>query len=760
MSGASMMTSAHRLALAQAAFAALALLVLGCGDDAPPPGAQTGNPRDSGTDAGPDAMTPRDSSMQDARPDTGGSGGSGGGGGSGGTEPPPPPDEDAGTCDEDCAELSNECVTGVCNDTTLECEIVAKPDGTECGDQATTDCSARDTCEAGVCEAHHASAGQACGDQGDACKRDDACNEQGECEDKGLRPVGTECGDQLTDTECDAADTCDASGECNDNFAPLEAPCGDQDAPCRDDDQCNGAGACIDQGEWEVGNCPAGVEESPRGDGRCVCGNPDAPLSECRPGPDVCDDDGACIPGDEFYGGEEGTDGLPCGDDTSDTECDDPDRCLDGECLPNNEPLDTPCGDRVTNTVCDGRDACNGFGQCDDHLADVITVCGDAPGVCFNEPLCNGSGQCLAASGASAGTMCGSQTVSECDGANVCDGFGGCEEAYVAEEAECGPEVTSVCDAVDQCNGSGACVPRFADTDVTCGDETECSNAQTCDGAGGCEPDPKPAGEPCTGEVSECQDGAECDGEGACAPNYEPEFTECGAPAVTCEQQDSCDATGVCQDRGAVSDCDLATTIVVELEAEDADDQPAEGVLIEVMGSDPLQSGVTDANGEVVLTLPAGERVLLRIHATATTWGSVEPVRVRPEEPLLGFEILDDVLFASSVQAAGVAPVDTARGALQIEFNDVSYAGGESAALSPSCAAASCGPVVLADNEPVRSDELLPDSDEMFYLSLLPGDYALTPVGANGDTCALDASNPSPVFAHTVTRVSVSCTPD
>ena len=85
-----------------------------------------------------------------------------------------------------------------------------------------------------------------------------------------------------------------------------------------------------------------------------------------------------------------------------------------------------------------------------------------------------------------------------------------------------------------------------------CGDATddECTNPDTCDGAGTCAPNHEGAGAACGDQGVECLVDDSCDGAGAC-PNdgFEPSGTTCGDPADTiCDNPDSCDANGACQD--------------------------------------------------------------------------------------------------------------------------------------------------------------------------------------------------------------------
>jgi hypothetical protein len=172
-----------------------------------------------------------------------------------------PPDDDADVtfCRQDCAALATECRNAYCDLNSLECKTEPKADGLACGSQQLSTCTAPDTCQDGVCEPRHQAKDTPCGDQGHECRFDDACDGQGRCVDNGLRPVDTACGDARA-SECDGADTCNAHGVCAANHAEQDAPCGDQGVACRYDDACDGNGTCIDQGSWPPDSCPAGVE--------------------------------------------------------------------------------------------------------------------------------------------------------------------------------------------------------------------------------------------------------------------------------------------------------------------------------------------------------------------------------------------------------------------------------------------------------------------------------------------------------------------
>jgi hypothetical protein len=393
------------------------------------------------------------------------------------TKPPPPAsDEDAGPhcTNRECRALSTECSVGSCDPVSGECKFEAKPDGTVCGSQVLDNCTTPDTCQAGLCAPNDRPQGTPCGDQNKDCHFDDACDGQGQCTDNGVKRAGTACGDTATDTECDKRDSCDADGVCQPNYAAVDAPCGDHGKLCNIDDACDGQGKCIDNGVWTPGHCPPGSKDEAGG---CLCGV--EALSVCQFAVDVCVA-GTCVLGHE-------PDGKPCGDTTTNTECDKPDACLAGVCSPHYEATGTTCGDRTTNTTCDRPDSCDGAGSCGHNYASSITTCGSAAGECFLEPLCNGAGTCQASAPVTSGTMCGSQTDTACNHADTCDGAGGCLQNLAAGGAMCGDSTSTQCNGPDSCDGAGACQSNFARAGSACGDQGKtCLKDDACDGSGTC----------------------------------------------------------------------------------------------------------------------------------------------------------------------------------------------------------------------------------------------------------------------------------
>lgn len=465
----------------------LTLAAFGCGDDDDPSGQR-------GTGGDGDAATPMDGG-RDAGPGSGTAGGPGrppradaGRDAATSSEAGPDPDEDGGiaSCGAlDCRRLDDACNTYACDPATLECRAQPRPNGTTCGSATLDNCTAPDTCQAGVCVDNDRAAGTPCGDQNVDCRVDDACDGNGQCVDNGLRPQGTACGSQIGD-DCTAPDSCDALGACRPNHVALDTPCTDLGHAlgtlCNHDDRCDGNGQCVDQGVWTAGSCPLG--ETTEG---CLCGRT-GPLTQCLPGPDVCVA-GACLPGHELYAPEGAggtTDTLPCGDEGV-SECDAADSCLNGTCQQNPAAPGTGCGDQATDTTCDGADSCDGFGNCEDNVAPFNTVCGELPGECWLEPRCDGGGSCQAAQPVGPGTACGDSAESACDHADTCDGTGDCQSNWESPGSACGDESSTACTAADTCDATGDCQPNHAASGTACGDQgVTCVNDDACDGDGFC----------------------------------------------------------------------------------------------------------------------------------------------------------------------------------------------------------------------------------------------------------------------------------
>lgn len=227
-------------------------------------------------------------------------------------------------------------------------------------------------------------------------------------------------------------------------------------------------------------------------------------------------------------------------------------------------------GDACEGVVC-GNGLLTPPEQCDDgNLAG-----GDGcSAICTLEATCgNGSvetgeacddgntanGDCCSASCQyeAAASACGSTDETACTHADTCDGAGTCLTNDEPAGALCG-DAGSACVVQDTCDGAGSCADNgFVSAGIACGDgsDTECTDPDTCDGAGTCAANDQPAGAACGDAGSACVVQDTCDGAGSCADNgFVNTGTACGDPANTdCSDPDSCDGAGACLPRHAAA---------------------------------------------------------------------------------------------------------------------------------------------------------------------------------------------------------------
>lgn len=433
-----------------------------------------------------------------------------------------------------CDEGSGTCVPllgdGAMCSAALECASGACVDGVCCESACTEACSA---CRGALTGAFDGqcrpiSAGTdpdgECDDEGSAsCGRDGACDGARACR---LYAAGVTC----------------AAASCAAGVASSE-------------DQCDGAGACVDGGS---------VSCAPYTCGASACRSSCAADAECATG-HFCEG-GACVSqraqGASCARGAECasgfcTDGVCC-----DTAC--TSTCAacvaartggaDGVCAPiaaGTDP-DAECAASSTST-CGTDGSCDGAGACRLHAAG--TSCGaSCTGASAVQSLCDGAGSCVAGTPQScAPYVCGATACS-----TTCASDAGCQSGHYCSGGSCVPVLAtgSACAAANQC-GSGFCVDgvccQSACTD-TC---SACSASRTGGTDGTCaaivagtDPDNEcPSSSPST-----CSTSGSCNGAGACA--LWPVGTICGAAscsADTAQLADTCDGAGTCDVGGAVS---------------------------------------------------------------------------------------------------------------------------------------------------------------------------------------------------------------
>ena len=414
---------------------------------------------------------------------------------------------------------------------------------------------------------------------GEACSSGDVC-------------LSDHCADGVCcATACDGA--CEACGDGGVCSPVLSAP---DPGTCDGASECSQFGSCLLQDgqpcgaeeECLSGACGDGVCCDTACEGSCeICSSAGAPgvctvvLGAQVPGKcdggTSCDGDGACKP----------LDGQPCSDDA---------ECLSGSCA------DGLCCDSACAGPCLSCDAfdtagtcapvlglpdpdtCDGTSTCSDGGACLLIggqVCGDGAqclsshcvdGVCCDGPCDGTCKSCsLPASKGTCAVVTGAPDAGTCDGGHSCDDQGTCElvdgEGCLTDggclSGHCvdGVCCESACDGACQVCGAGG----------VCGPVSGAADPDTCEGAGGCDPngvclltpgETCGAGEECLSGL--CVDGvccdAPCDGtceqcaSGACGP------VQGAVDPGTCDGASACDAQGTCrlllgQLCGAGADC-------------------------------------------------------------------------------------------------------------------------------------------------------------------------------------------------------------
>ena len=361
--------------------------------------------------------------------------------------------------------------------------------------------------------------------------------------------------------ECDGAGSCESSGnpclpetECNhcnetagNCYDPSGTACSDDGDYCTGVEECNGAGACVSSGnpclpETECNHCNESTNS---------CFDPlGTACSEdglyCN-GVEECDGAGTCI-----------SSGVsPCQETPCNTCQEDTDSCFD--------PEGTFCGSS-SDTACTDRDTCDGAGNCQDNHAPPDTPCDDGE-FCTGSDTCDGAG------------VCDNHSGDPCLGGDECNAH--CNEdtddCYDPDGTFCGDPTDDDCTDRDTCDGAGDCQDNHAGAGTTCDDGLYCTITDTCDGAGKCEG----TGSPCAPEETclegtdtyvcvTCQSDEECPEcqychDGSCenqpaGEDYKDDCTQTECVTGDCDGAGGCEyepPTTACGD-DSESDCDHA----------------------------------------------------------------------------------------------------------------------------------------------------------------------------------------------------------
>ena len=313
-------------------------------------------------------------------------------------------------CIPACTALDDQCMVGVCNESTGQCEAQPINEGQSCDDGDA--CTQTDTCQNGLCV----------GSNPIVCTASDQCHVAGTCDPStGIcsnlnAPDNTPCND---DNVCTSGDSCQsgictggASVVCTTDNPCLTASCdpvqgcittpktngtacdADSDA-CTVGDACDGAGSCVAGQPISCGPClrcnttngtceadPNQVGQSCPGDGNLCFGGFQCNASGSCVGvepvvctaQDQCHAAGTCDPSTGVCSNPDAPDNTPCFDRDS---CTQTDTCQSGVCVGSNP------------VVCPACQTCY-RGSCVADASQDGDACGDS-----NQRICE-SGQCKA----------------------------------------------------------------------------------------------------------------------------------------------------------------------------------------------------------------------------------------------------------------------------------------------------------------------------------------------------------------------------
>ncbi len=426
------------------------------------------------------------------------------------------------------------------------------------------------------------------------CKVDRNSNPYCDC-DENYSPFGLEClptANPCAPVTCSGHGACSlVNGEptctCDEGYVPEGLSCVNAQDPCAGI-LCSGHGTCVVTGNLPSCSCeegyqPVGLE--------CVSTTDPCNGVTCS-GHGTCSVQNglpACTCAEGFYAA-----GLYCVN-----------QCTDAKGTIQQGKL---CDD---NIFCNGTDYCNASGRCIVHqYTDLNERCNDSNSctadscnedlnMCENVPLtntpcndglfcttddkCNSAGACVGipidcadtnectldscqekATGyeclhdnALPGTPCGDATETECDNADTCDGEGNCLLNLEPETTVC-RDAAGACDVVEYCTGAH----RFCPADTLAADTVECRpSAGSCDIAEFCTgnspqcPDDqfKPSSAECRAATGECDLAEYCTGESADCPANQ--FKE---NTVVCRpSQGDCDAPETCTGNSAQCPADM-----------------------------------------------------------------------------------------------------------------------------------------------------------------------------------------------------------
>jgi len=257
------------------------------------------------------------------------------------------------------------------------------------------------------------------------------------------------------------------------------------------------------------------------------------------------------------------------------------DRCRQGAC--GGTPRE--CDDGV---ACNGVSACNetaracsppenqcgAGGLCDVGTRACVSACSgcNIGGVCLTSgaeqagnpcQVCD-PGRSSTSYSAAVGKACGAGA-GVCSQQDTCDATGNCQPNHLAQGTACGNATSNACNQADTCDGNGACEQRLLANGTPCDDGLFCTVGDQCSGGN------------CAGAARTCEDGIACNGISQCdevAARCSPAVDQCGADARCDTATRGCVSTGPCDGE---EDSEPLEGVLQMVDFGSADVAPADG---------------------------------------------------------------------------------------------------------------------------------------------------------------------------------------
>ena len=217
------------------------------------------------------------------------------------------------------------------------------------------------------------------------------------------------------------------------------------------------------------------------------------------------------------------------------------------------------------------------------------------------------------------------------------------------------------------------------------------------------------------------------------------------------------DTGGTTYDTGAQPDSGGVKPVKVTGFVENDDTQKkVKGATVSVVGAAPPNSTTTDSWGSFTLQIKPGSTVFLKAEFSGLVSTILPLVTSATSNPSMEFYLLSAATLDLDYKDAGMPKRDSAKGIVEVQFNNKSSAGGEGASLSVSHGGSFA---FNASGDAVKSSKLLPSGeDSLTFVNVATGQ---TSVNLSASKCKLTYASIKkyPVQANTLTDIAAICTP-